>query len=145
MKIFALIIIIVLSGCSSLKDISNAKPLPFKLKLGVVDLAQDACLFSKSAGSIKQDVDSWLLINTRGEDGCKGSTLLARIPAGNEVELLKLVEHTTYGLFIYTRWYVIGNYKAFDKKVTFYYQLPWYRGNDGNLHKYDTLFLVNGT
>lgn len=128
----------MLAGCASLKDISDIEPLPLDLKLGLVNLKQDVCLFSKSENPLEQDIDAWLLVNNRGAEGCAGTGLLIKIPAGESVELLGLIEHTSYGLFIYTRWYVVGSYETSERNISFYYELPWFRGNDGELHNFDT-------
>ena len=138
MKYLSVVLFLSLFGCSSFKDISNSRPLPLNLRLDSVMLKGSAFLCEDTLGFFKPEINAELSLNY-GSEKCQGSQHLLSIPNNASVDLVKLVTHTGYGLFIVKRWYVIGRYTHNESQYDFVYLLPWIQDLNGQFIAYDEL------
>jgi hypothetical protein len=130
MKIFAFASILLISGCTSLEDVTTQEYV--KLKMGLVTNTQSLFLCAKG---LDTNLNTQLVINY-GFQQCQFGKHVLEIPINSKLKLNKIVRHNDLSLYSIDKWLVLGEYQG----VEFYYQLDWVQQKDGTFFKQNKIF-----
>lgn len=123
MKHLLLFTILFVAGCATTTDVTDKPYVPHFLGKATTTKDLFLCFDERN-----RRFGSRLILN-HGFDQCQAFKHEASLSVNSEIELVKVVKHTTGVILSLEEWFVLGRYGDTE----FYYDLGWIQYHDGSL------------